>query len=724
MAVVYLGHDLRHDRAVALKVIRPELRVGLGTERFLREIRIAARLSHPHILPLFDSGEAGGVLYYVMPYVEGESLRARLGREHRLPVEEAVRISRDVLSGLAYAHTRGVIHRDVKPENILLAQGAVVLADFGIAQALDQGSAPPLTEAGLIVGSPAYMSPEQAAGRADPRSDLYAVGCVLYEMLCGAPPFTGPGALALLAGHLTQAITPPRQKRDTVPLPLETVVLRALAKAPEDRFRTAEEFSVALERAAAGAATGFVTVERSRPPLRSLLILPLADLSQQQDQEYFCEGVAEELRSALARVAGLQVLSRSSALAARERAADIRALARELGATHVLEGTVRVAQDRLRVSVTLTSAADGVQCWSERYDRELAGVFAIQDDIASRVTAALRIHLTSPRAATRPGPTSVDAYRAYLRGRHHWNRRTERSLRQSLVHMEEAIALDPGYAQAHTGLADCWVTLGIYGAAPPDEAMSRALNAADRAIALDPGLAEPLAVRGAVRALYDWRWEDAEADFREATRLDPRYPTGHHWFASQVLMPLGRFDEAAQELAAALELDPESAPVGLTRGLLLALQGDHGGAIELYQELLDRDPEFGVAHLFLGQVLAQTRQWSGAVAALEQALVFGGESPEVLAWLGYAHAQASAPDRAREILRRLNALGPTRYVSPALVALVLLGLADTDGCLARLEQAADQRATELAWLKVRWVHQPLRSEPRFQALLSRLHLTQ
>jgi serine/threonine-protein kinase len=723
MAIVYLGHDPRHDRRVAIKVLRPEIMVGVGADRFLREIRIAARLSHPHILPLFDSGdlpgesgEPRGHLYYVMPYVEGESLRDRLAREQRLPIADAVRIGAEVASGLAYAHAQGVIHRDVKPENILLTGGSAVLTDFGIAHAVDLAGGR-LTGTGVVVGSPAYMSPEQASGIADARTDVYALGCVLYEMLGGTPPFSGPTTIALLASHTLKPVPSLRQSREAIPRHLEALVLKALAKDPADRFATAAELALALTQVPAAGDTTASTLVATPAPSRSIAVLPFVDLSPARDQEYFCDGIAEELRATLSQLGGLRVASRTSVVGWKGKAGDIRAIGKDLGVTHVLEGTVRSGPDRLRVTVTLTGTEDGFQLWTERYDRQSADVFAIQDDIARRVAEALRVHLTVERPVRRPGTTNVEAYRAYLRGRHHWNRRTERSLRQSVIHMEEAIAADPEYPQAHAGLADSYATLGVYGALAPGDAMPRALAAADRALAIDPALADALVVRGAVRALYQWRWRDAETEFHEAIRQDPRYPTGHHWFASTVLMPLGRFEEAARAIDQALELDPRSPAISLTRGLLLALRGDDRGAIEQYERLLDQDPEFSVAHLFLSQVLERQGRFGEAIGALEQAATFGGESPEVLAMLAHTRARAGDTGEANRLEERLAALGSNRYVSPVLRAQARLGHGDRAGALDLLEEAVGVRAAELVWTGVRWIYDPLRDSPRFQAVL-------
>jgi TolB-like protein/Flp pilus assembly protein TadD len=721
MAVVYLGRDLRHDRVVAIKVMHPEVMAGAGRDRFLREIRIAATLSHPHILPLFDSGEADGLMFYVMPFVDGESLRARIARHATLPVEEATRLASEVASGLAHAHAQGIVHRDVKPENILLAGDSAVLTDFGIAQALD-ASAARLTGTGLFVGSPAYMSPEQVEGVVDHRSDLYALGCVLYEMLCGAPPFGGATNFAVLAGHANRTVTPLRQLRPAVPPDLESLVLRTLAKEPDQRFSTAQDFAAALGRMGSGTAFHASTgLPETRGAARSLAILPFEDLSPARDQEYFCEGMAEELRTTLSKVQGLAVLSRTASGGVRGKGLDARAIGRALGVTHLLEGTVRSAGDRLRVSITLTGTADGFQLWSERYDRGSEDVFEIQDDISRRVADALRVHLTMAmpygKRARKPG---IDAYRAFLRGRHHWNRRTERSLRQGVTHMREAIALDAGYAEAYAGLADSLVALGIYGAMTPAESMRGALEAARTALGLDPALAEAHAVQGAVRALYEWKWRAAEQSFQESIRHDPGYVTGHHWYANHVLMPNGRFDEAERELRAALEIDPASASAAASRGLLRALEGKDAEAVRDFQALLDRDPEFSLAHYFLGQVYDRQSRFDEAVASLRQALTFGGESPEVLAMLGYTLARAGGTGDATSELERLRAMGTSRYVSPALLALVHLGLGQREAALDQLEQATAVRATELVWLRVRWQYDALRGEPRFEFIVARV----
>jgi serine/threonine-protein kinase len=393
MATVYLAEERKHGRKVAIKVLRPELAASVGTERFLREIGIAARLAHPHIVPLIDSGDAEGLLYYVSPFVPGGSLRDRLMKEEHLPVREAVRIASEVGAGLDYAHRAGFVHRDVKPENILFADGHALLADFGVARATsvaDLGARPtsgPVTGAGIALGTPEYMSPEQASGErdVDARSDVYSLACVVYEMLAGAPPFRGESMRSTMAKHVTEPPRPIRTLRPDAPPALESVLARALAKDPAQRFRTVAEFTTAL--------AADIAVTHSFDATRSIAVLPFVNASPDPENEYLSDGITDELIDALAKVEGLRVASRTSVFSLKNKPQDVRAIGALLGTSVVLEGTVRKSGAQLRVTAQLTSTDDGRLLWSQRYDRELADVFALQDEIAQQVVRALQVKL-------------------------------------------------------------------------------------------------------------------------------------------------------------------------------------------------------------------------------------------------------------------------------------------------------------------------------------------
>ncbi|HUG28474.1 MAG TPA: serine/threonine-protein kinase, partial [Gemmatimonadales bacterium] len=464
MATVYLAQDLKHDRPVAIKVLRPELAVAIGAERFLREIATTANLRHPHILPLYDSGEAAGLLFYVMPFVDGESLRTRLERDRQLPLEDALRISREVADALSYAHARGVIHRDIKPENILLEGNHAVVADFGIARAVDAAGGAQLTETGLAIGTPTYMSPEQAAGNQDldGRSDLYALACVLYEMLAGQPPFSGPTAESLVRQHIMVDAPPVTNLRPAVPAGVAAALQRALAKTPADRFNPVAQFSEALRGQAASAAiptTGLVSPANGRGvgrwaavgaavliaaaalayglrgspvvdsgDLSSIAVLPFTDMSAAGDMEYFGDGMAEEILNALAGLPGLKVAGRTSSFSFKDKGADLKSIGAALGVGTLLEGSVRRSADRIRITAQLIRASDQSHLWSETFDRGFdEDVFAIQDEIARAIVTALQVQLggrAAPSIAAQRGTDNLEAYNAYLLGRFQWNRRT------------------------------------------------------------------------------------------------------------------------------------------------------------------------------------------------------------------------------------------------------------------------------------------------------------
>src|SRR3989441_6463001 len=442
MATVYVAEDLRHSRQVAIKVLRPDVAAAIGAERFLREITIAARLTHPHVLPLIDSGQAAGSLYYVMPYVRGETLRQRLVRERWLPLKDALGIARELGAGLDYAHREGFIHRDVKPENVLLADGHAVIADFGIARAICQScDGDNVTEVGLTIGTPEYMSPEQAAGDRDldGRSDVYSLACVIYETLAGEPPFGGASARAVMAKHLSEPPPPLRARRPDAPAAVEQALARALGKDPADRFASVAEFMTALEETRPGAVPSLVG------KTRSIAVLPFVNASADPENEYLCDGVTDELINALTKVEGLRIASRTSVFALKGKPQDIRAIGALLGVSAVLEGTVRKSGDRLRITVQLAAADDGRNLWSERYDRLLDDVFAVHDEISRTIVNTLRSTFLADIADPTPQryTDNVQAYSLYLKGRYCWNKRNQQGVLEAISFFKQAIDHDP-----------------------------------------------------------------------------------------------------------------------------------------------------------------------------------------------------------------------------------------------------------------------------------------
>jgi len=720
MAVVYLAEDLKHHRYIALKVLRSALEASIEAERFLLEIEIAAALTHPHILPLYDSGEASGLVYYVMPYVEGPSLRQRLDGERQLPVPEALKIARQVVGALDYAHRRGLVHRDIKPENIMLYEGEALVADFGIALAVRSGHGARVTEDGIVIGTPLYMSPEQALGDpVDPRSDLYSVGCVLYEMLAGAPPYVGDSAMAITAQKLVDPVPPLAQRRDEVSPEIQIALAKALACRADDRFATAAEFAAALERPV-GEAPGATPRSGAAAGGSSIAVLPFVNMSAEPDSEFFSDGIAEELTNALSKLEGLHVVARASAFAFKGGQEDVREIGRRLGVTTVLEGSVRRAGNRVRVTAELVSVGNGYRLWSERFDRQLDDVFAIQDEIATAIADVLEAKLLgAPKAYAQEPVRSGDprAYEHYLRGRHLWNERTTSALEQSVEEFQRALAIDPRHAPSYAGIADSYVILGVYSHRPQDEVMPQAKAAAEQALAIDASLAEAHTALACVRALYEWDWAAADALFRRAIAHNPQYATAHQWYAMNCLVPQGRFDEAHAELERALALDPLSLAVNTSVGLRAFYARELASATGALRKTVELNPEFGAAHYFLGHALISMGRYDEAITALERAVTLQEGSAETTAALATAHALAYHRPEAEALLADLDRRSSEAYVSPALLAQVHLGLADHAAALERLEEAAARRTADVVWLKVHPIYDPVRGHPRFRALL-------
>jgi serine/threonine-protein kinase len=767
MATVYLAHDVRHDRPVALKVLLPELARSLGAERFLREIRTAARLQHPHILSVHDSGKTAetgtdqGQLWFTMPYVEGESLRRRLDRERQLPVEDALRITRQVAEALDYAHQKGVVHRDIKPENILLGgQGHALVADFGISHALSgEGAGEPLTETGMSVGTPAYMSPEQASGQpVDARTDVYALGAVLYEMLAGEPPFTGPTPQAVIAKRFHSDPVPLHALRPTVLPTVERAVARALARVPTDRFASTAELARALDQPpAASTSTAVAPKTRSRPAQRSLLLLGLGVLigvgvlfawarSRQgeatgpggvarvavlpfdnlagSDKAYFAEGITDEIRGKLATVGGLQVTARTSSAQYAGTSKRPEQIGRELGVNYLLTGTVRWDQSgggsQVRVSPELIQTTSGSTRWQQSFDAPMTDVFQVQADVAERVARELGVALAAgQRRHLEERPTKdLAAYDLYLKGRYAWHQRTAAGLEQARHLIEQAIAQDPAFAPAHAALADVYTVLALWSDLPPDQTYPRAKAAALEALRLDSTLAGPYAALADIASLYEWDWATAERNFRRSLALDPNNANTYHWYEGDFLLTVGRFEEAIAMSRRARELDPLSLIINAGLGHSLHAVGRQDEAAAHLRGVLAVDSTFVVTNEYLATTYLAQGRFADAVPLFQRAIEPTVRLSVPTALLGYALAKAGRRQQADSVRRELMDRQSRGYISPTSLALINLALDDTVQAFNWLQRAVRAHDPFIVYNYVNEpMFAPLKRDPRGAAIL-------
>jgi serine/threonine-protein kinase len=720
MATVYLARDVRHEREVAVKVLRPEL--GLGADRFIREIKLAASLRHPHILPVHDSGTADGLMYYVMPYAEGESLRERLDREGGLPLGLVSQILREVAGALSHAHRRGVIHRDIKPGNILLEQGHAVVTDFGIAVAVDVMEQERITRTGLVMGTPVYMSPEQidAVSTVDARSDIYSVACVTYEMLAGVPPFSGPTPLAVLSKRLTEELPP--IERDDVPANVYDVLRSALSLEAADRPAAVAEFADAWDSAMQAPALRVSTSVQKEAA--SIAVLPFDNMSADPDNEYFSDGISEDVINALSQVKGIQVASRTSSFALKQKGQDIREIGRQLNVGTVLEGSVRRHADRLRVTAQLIDVSSGYHLWSERYEREMADVFAIQDEISCAIVETLKGTLVSrgSRGLVRSHTENMEAYSLYLKGRYFWNQRGA-GLQKAGEYFKQAIAEDPRYAPAHSALADTYSLFGWYRAMPPKEAFPIAMDEARKALELDDRLAEAHRSLAFVLLMHEWDWAGAGREFNRALELNPGLATTHHWYA-EYLMAMGRPADAIDHSNRALELDPLGLIIHVLLGMAYYLARRSDDSVAECLKTLEMEPEFTPTFVWLGQAYLQLEEYDKAIAVFEREVDLSPERPTTAAYLAAAHALSGDRSKARVMLGELHDRAENAFVSCFDYALIHFALEENDEAFRWLDFAYEERAPWLVWLRVDPMFDRVRPDPRFQQLLAKMKLAQ
>ena len=661
MATVYLAQDTRHDRVVALKVLHPDLAASLGPERFLREIKLAARLNHPHILPLFDSGEAESFLYYVMPYIEGESLRERLDREKQLPVDEAVRHAKSIASALDYAHRQNIIHRDIKPENVMLYEGEAMVMDFGIAKAVSAAASETLTQTGMMVGTPAYVSPEQAAGEINlgGQSDQYSLACVLYEMLSGERPFTGENAAAIMAKRFTETAAPLRTVRGSIPEHVERAVSKAMSTAASARYSTTAQFAQALGSQVLATPTDTATVPQAiMSAAKSVAVLPFANMSADAENEYFTDGMAEELINALSKIQSLRVASRTSSFAFKGKNEDITEIGRKLKVSTVLEGSVRKMGNRLRIAAQLINVADGYQLWSERFDRDVEDVFAIQDEISLAIFNALRVILSEgeKKAIERDRSVNMQAYEYYLRGRqfiHQWSRSGLEYARQMF---RRAIEIDPDYALAYAGLADS-CSLLYMNCDAREQNLTQGNAASRRALELGPDLAEAHLASGLTHSL-SMRFTEAEREFEFAMKLDPTlFEAVYHYGRARIAQ--GEFAEAAKLFERACVLRPEDfqAPHFLAQcymalGMKEESLATYRKARRLIDERLELNPDDARACQLGAGLAANLGEKDAAVEYARRALTINPDDPLLLYNIACMHALLGNPNDSLDCLEK------------------------------------------------------------------------
>ena len=767
MSHVFLAIERRLDRQVVVKLLPPDLAGGVSLDRFHREIQLVARLQNPHIVPVITAGEADGVPFFTMPFVEGRSLREVLKSGTKISVTDGANILRDVATALGYAHERGIVHRDIKPDNVLLSGGAAVVTDFGVAKAIStarEGTAPggSLTQIGFSLGTPAYMAPEQAAAdpSTDHRADIYSFGVMAYELFAGAPPFAGRSPAALLAAQMTEVPPLLSVARPDAPVPLIELVRRCLEKDPTKRPQSAAELVHGLDQAltssgqlALGAVPAAPPAKTNRNVLalafaalfaiattagllisrrtgsdgtpagdtaRSVAVLPLENVGGSDSDRYFSEGITDELTSALGKVPGLRVASRTSVFALNGKGMDAREIAKTLKVSSLLEGTVRRSGERLRVTAQLTSASDGLTLWSDIYERRMKDVFQVQDDIAGSIASALRVALAPapngkkglPSGTVPAGTEDLAAYDLYLRGRYFWHQRGNDALHRAAEYFGQAIDRDATFARAYAGLADALGLLPIYGTTPADSAFPLARKAAEKALSLDSTLAEAHTTLGLILKSTG-EWEAAAVEFRRGLALDSTYATGHQWYA-EVLIITGRVRDAVAQLEHARDLEPLSPVINAELGYALGLAGRYQEGILAGRRAVELDSTLWTGHAFLAFTHAFAGEYPAAAVGFQQAVRLGQGLDPLLGALAFSLAKTGQTDSARAVIAAAETRAKGRGGSPIAMAMAYTGLGDRDKALTWLARAAREKDP---WLYAMSINAPIfdgiRDDPRF-----------
>jgi serine/threonine-protein kinase len=715
MGVVFKAEDTKLRRTVALKFLPPELMKDQeAKERFIQEAQAAAALNHPNICTVYEIDEADGRNFIAMEFIKGHSLKEKVA-SGPMEIDESLEIVSQITEGLLEAHNNGIIHRDIKPANIMLThRGQVKIMDFGLAK-LEWGV--DLTKTATIMGTVAYMSPEQARGeKVDHRTDVWALGAVLYEMLSGVRPFKSAHDQAAIYAILNEMPEPLHHYRKDIPGALERIVFKALEKTPTQRYKNMGEFLRNLNR------ISFIPTqtEEEKP---SIAVLPFVDMSSQKDQEYFSDGLSEAVLNSLTKIKDFKVVARTSAFSFKGKDVDIREIGKKLGVNKVLEGSVQKAGNRLRITAQLINVADGYHLWSERFDRNMDDVFAIQDEISLAIVDNLELKLLKGEKTKliKRHTNDTEAYNLYLEGRYFYNKRTEEDMRRSIKYFERALTKDPKFALPYAGLADTYASFGFYHWIPFDEARSRAKEYALEGLEVDDTVGETHAAYANCIMWFDYKWDEAEKEYKKAIELSPSDVEARHMYA-HVLECSGRFEEAIAEMGRALELEPLSVILNHCMGNILLYSGDYKGAIALFKKTIAMDPGFPLQYFWLGRSYIQTAELQKAIEIFEKGTEFPTVNAMVLGGLGLVYALAGREKDAREKLDQLDKLSKEKYVDSTAYAYVYMGLGDKDKTFEHLDNGFGTGDMYLIYLPVDPVFKELHGDPRFSALMKKLGL--
>lgn len=724
MGVVYKAEDTRLERTVALKFLPAELTCDEDAKlRFIREAQAAAALDHPHICTVYEIDEVENQTFIAMAYVAGMSLKDKIA-EGPLQIDDALDIAVQVARGLQAAHEKGIVHRDIKPSNIMLTEkGQAKIMDFGLAK-LEWG--PDLTKTATLMGTVAYMSPEQARGeKVDHRTDIWSLGCVIYEIITGQRPFRSEHEQTAIYAILNEEPQPVSALRKDVPVELENVLHICFQKDPRKRYRNLNDLLNDLKSVDENFADFEIqsnTEAKSITP--SVAVLPFVNMSADPENEYFSDGLAEELINALTKIKDLRVVARTSSFAFKGEKIDIREVGRRLNVKTVLEGSVRKAGNRLRITSQLIKVEDGYHLWSERYDRDLEDVFAIQDEITAKIVNHLKSALAVPSSTIKERhPSNLEAFEWYLKGRYSLNKFF---IDEAISYYNQAIDMDPEYALAYAALAEAFVLLSTgFDILPSRDAMPKAREAAQKALQIDPTLSEAYVSLGLVATCYDWDRKAAGKYFREALEFNPNSAIAHQWIEFYLTFLEGKFDEAIASLEQAQELDPLNILIKIRLGYMFYYKRDFDRAIRHFQKIIDLEPDFPMAYHGLMDAYGQKGMLEEALAAGEHMLKLSGKMGEAVAHigvLGFYYARTGHEDKARKFLSDLEERSKKGYVSSFWVGVIFLGLGDTDKAFEWFEKAFEERDGNLIYITIPPPFDSIRPDPRYKQLLKKMGL--